>query len=226
MPKFFVSSSQIENNKIKVVGHDVNHIKNVLRAKVDDIFEICDKDNSKNYLCSVRDFNNESIVFEIVKECDNNVESNIEVTVFQGLPKSDKMELIIQKSVELGVFDIVPVEMKRSVVKLNDKDRLKKIQRWQKISEVAAKQCGRDLIPNINNFMNIRNIGDLFYMYDLILLAYEGEQNNKIKDELKKIKITDNEKYKIGVIIGPEGGFDDSEVDYLKNERCKSSYFG
>ena len=106
----------------------------------------------------------------------------------QGLPKKDKMELIIQKSVELGVHEIIPVEMERCVVKLQEKDKLKKIERWQKISEVAAKQCGRDFIPKINQIVCLKNICNLLPEYDIVLLAYENEEKTGIKEVLKNIK--------------------------------------
>lgn len=128
------------------------------------------------------------------------------------------MELVIQKSVELGAYEIIPVEMKRCIVKLQEKDKLKKIQRWQKISEVACKQCGRNLIPKINPIIKTKNICDLIKEYDLFLVAYENEQKKTIKQALKELK----EEYglqdvKIGVLIGPEGGIAPEEVDSLQN---------
>ena len=158
MPKFFVKEEQIQENQIIILGQDVNHIKKVLRAKIGDELQICNSQNGENFLCEIDNLEEEKIICQIKEKIQEQVESNIEVTIFQGLPKADKMEYIIQKSVELGVYDITPVEMKRCVVKLNEKDKSKKIERWQKISEVAAKQCGRDIIPQINNIINIKNI--------------------------------------------------------------------
>ena len=144
MPKFFVKNNQIENNTIQILGTDVNHIKNVLRLKENDEIEICDSDEQQSYLCKIIELEESFVKCDIVNKIEESRESNIEVTIFQGLPKADKMELIIQKSVELGVYDITPVEMARCVVKLNDKDKTKKIERWNKISEVAAKQSQRE----------------------------------------------------------------------------------
>ena len=158
MPKFFVPTNQIEKDKIVIQNDDVNHIKNVLRAKVDDKIDICDYNTSKNYVCKIEEIEDKVIRCKIIEEIDSNVESEIKVSIFQGIPKADKMELVIQKSVELGAYDITPIEMKRCVVKLKEKDKTKKIQRWQKISEVAAKQSGRDIIPNINNIININKL--------------------------------------------------------------------
>ena len=146
MPKFFVSTNQINGNEIIIQNEDVNHIKNVLRAKIKDKIDICDHKTSKNYLCEISQIEDNKILCQIINEKESGVESNVYLSIFQGLPKADKMELVIQKSVELGVYDITPLKMKRCVVKLKEKDEKKKIERWQKISEVAAKQSGRDII--------------------------------------------------------------------------------
>lgn len=149
----------------------------------------------------------------------SNVETDIKVTIFQGLPKADKMEYIIQKSVELGAYDITPVEMKRCIVKLNEKDKEKKIQRWQKIAEVAAKQCKRDIIPKINNITNVKLICNIIQNYDIILVAYEKEKERTLKSELKKIK--EYNQKNIGIIIGPEGGLDEDDVKLLEESGAK-----
>ena len=214
MPKFFVKNEQISNNKITIIGEDVNHIKNVLRLKIDDNIQVCNVDTSINYTCGISKINNDSIECMIFSEKNSNCESNIHINIFQGLPKADKMELIIQKSVELGADEITPVEMKRCVVKIDEKSKSKKIERWQKISEVAAKQSGRDIVPKINNIVNVKNICNLIYKYDIVLLAYENEKENTLKSELIKLKNNDN--LKIGVIIGPEGGLEEQEVELLK----------
>lgn len=219
MPKFFVKSEQINNNKITIIGEDVNHIKNVLRLKIDDNIQICNVDTSINYTCGISKINNESIECIIFNEAKSNCESNIQVHIFQGLPKADKMELIIQKSVELGASEIIPVEMKRCVVKIDEKSKQKKIERWQKISEVAAKQSGRDIVPKINNIVNIKSICNSINKYDIVLLAYENEKENTLKNELIKLKGKNN--LKIGIIIGPEGGIDEQEVNMLKQSGAK-----
>ena len=222
MPRFFVNKSQIQNNRIEITGTDVNHIKNVLRAKVGDDIQVCNQEVMKDYICSIEMITTDKIVCKIDEILENDTESNVQVTIFQGLPKADKMELIIQKSVELGVYDITPVEMKRCVVKLNDKDKEKKIQRWQKISEVAAKQCERGIVPKINEVINVKNICNLCKNYDIVLVAYENEKENKIKEELVKLKKKKlNEKVKIGVVIGPEGGLEEKDVQDLQGVGAK-----
>lgn len=215
MPKFFVKNNQIENNTIQILGTDVNHIKNVLRLKENDEIEICDSDEQQSYLCKIIELEENFVKCDIVNKIEESRESNIEVTIFQGLPKADKMELIIQKSVELGVYDITPVEMARCVVKLNDKDKTKKIERWNKISEVAAKQSQRDIIPKINNIIKISELANIISQYDGIILTYEKEKDYTIKQELQKLKT--QQAQKIGIVIGPEGGLEEKEVEMLKN---------
>lgn len=221
MPKFFIKQNQIENNQIKIIGNDVNHIKNVLRAKVGEEIEICNSDLQENYICKIKTIEKEKINLEIIEKISSISESNIKVTIFQGIPKADKMELIIQKSVELGVYDITPVEMKRCVVKLQEKDKIKKVERWQKISEVAAKQSGRDYIPKVNNCIRLKEILNQRSEYDEIILAYEKEKENTLKQEISQIKQKFNsklkaEELKIGIIIGPEGGIDEEEEKMLR----------
>lgn len=228
MPKFFVKEEQIKEDKIIIQGQDVNHIKKVLRAKIGDELQICNNKTKENFLCDIENIENEEILCKIKEKVEEKAESNIEITIFQGLPKADKMEYIIQKSVELGVYDITPVEMKRCVVKLDEKDKNKKQLRWQKISEVAAKQCGRDIIPQINNIINIKNVCNLIEKYDIVLVAYENEKENTLKQQLKAIKNQLqneekllNNKIKIGVVIGPEGGLEEQDVELLKENGAK-----
>ena len=221
MPKFFVAGNQINNNKIKIIGDDVNHIKNVLRQKSGDKITICDISKEQDYLCEIDKIEEKSIDCNIIEKLENNTESNVKVTIFQGLPKADKMELVIQKSVELGVYDITPLQMKRCVVKLNEKDKAKKIQRWQKISEVAAKQCGRNIIPKINNIVNVKEVCNLCNEYDIVLIAYENEKENTLKKELKNLKKLDKEEIKVAVIIGPEGGIAPEEIEMFEENGAK-----
>lgn len=197
----------------------MNHIKNVLRYQKGEHIEICNSETSKNYLCEINKIEKEEIECNILENLRSNVETDIKVTIFQGLPKADKMEYIIQKSVELGVYDITPVEMKRCIVKLNEKDKEKKIQRWQKIAEVAAKQCKRDIIPKINNITNVKLICNIMQNYDIILVAYEKEKERTLKSELKKIK--EYNQKNIGIIIGPEGGLEEDDVKLLEESGAK-----
>ena len=225
MPKFFVNSEQVNNGKIRIIGEDVNHIKNVLRMKIDDVFNVCDNISSINYKVKLDTFEQDAVVCKILEKCENIAESNVKVHIYQGLPKADKMELIIQKSVELGVEKIIPVEMKRCVVKLDGKDKIKKIDRWNKISEVAAKQSGRDIIPEICQVETVKQMADKFDEYDLVILCYENEKDLFIKDVLKDSRINEilyeNNGLKIAVIIGPEGGIDSTEVEAMSEKGAR-----
>ena len=222
MPKFFVENEAIQNQQIEIKGNDVNHIKNVLRKKLADEIVICNTDTAKDYLCKITKIEENVILTNIIEELESNTEAKVEVSIFQGLPKADKMELVIQKAVELGVHDINPVEMKRCVVKLNYKEKRKKQERWQKIAEVAAKQSGRNQIPPINDIISIKNICHLGQKYDIVLVAYEKEEQNKLRYELEKLKVMEkNHHLKIAIIIGPEGGIDDTEIKLLKENRAK-----
>ena len=221
MPKFFVKNGQIKDDKIIILGEDVNHIKNVLRLAVDDDIQICNLDTSVNYTCGISKIDSEKIECNIFNKIESKSESNIHIHVFLGIPKSDKMELIVQKCVELGIAELTPVEMRRCIAKIDEKSKDKKIARWQKISEVASKQCGRDIVPKINNVINIKNICNLTSEYDIVLLAYENEEFNTLKSELSKIKSLNKKHLKIAIIIGPEGGLDKEEVEYLKQNGSK-----
>ncbi|MCI8759553.1 MAG: 16S rRNA (uracil(1498)-N(3))-methyltransferase [Clostridia bacterium] len=221
MPKFFITNQNIENKQIIIIGNDVNHIKKVLRKKQGECITICNKDTSKDYLCEILKLEEKEITCRIVQELESDAESNVQISIWQGLPKADKMELIIQKAVELGCYDITPIEMRRCVVKLNDKDKKKKQERWQKIAEVAAKQSGRNRVPVIHNTISIKDICKLCQEYDRVIVAYEKEKENKLRYELEKIKLVNNRNWKIAILIGPEGGIDETEIEELKKENVK-----
>jgi 16S rRNA (uracil1498-N3)-methyltransferase len=221
MPKFFVNQENIKDKEIIITSEDVNHIKNVLRKNLNDTLEICNAQNGENFLCEIVEIKKEQIICNILQCLKNMSEPKTYVHIYQGLPKSDKMELIIQKSVELGVAEITPTNMTRCIVKLDSKDERKKVERWQKISEVAAKQSGRDIIPKINNISNLSKIINECQEYDAIFLAYENEKENKLKNEIIELKKKQKEKYKIAVIIGPEGGLAAEEVEKAKQNGIK-----
>lgn len=221
MPKFFVKQDQIKENIIEIKEEDIKHIKNVLRKEINDEIEICNQENGDNYKCKIEQINQENIKCRIIEKIENRKESQIYVDIYQGLPKADKMELIIQKSVELGVHKIIPTNMKRCIVKIEAKEEHKKIERWQKISEVAAKQSGRNLIPKVENITNVKKIINELEQYDILLVAYEEEQENTLKQELVKIKQEKKEKLNIGIVIGPEGGIDKEEIEILKQSGAK-----
>ena len=222
MPRFFVKTEQIQDETITILGEDVKHIKNVLRKDKGDKIEICNQENGKTYNCEINNIEDNSIITKIIDQIEEQ-EDKIKIDIYQGLPKADKMELIIQKSVELGANAIIPVAMKRCVVKIDSKDENKKICRWQKIAESAAKQSGRNEIPEIRHISIIEKISNLINEYDSFIVAYENEKNNTIKRELLKLKDILQEKGKINIalIIGPEGGLEEKDVELLKQSGAK-----
>lgn len=207
MFNFFASSDSRNNDTYTICGGDLNHIKNVLRMKTGDTFLV--SDNGSSHLCEIISLCEDSAVAKIIEENYLDTELPIEIYLFQGLPKSDKMELIIQKTVELGVHSVIPTEMNRCVVKLEEKKKKSKTERWQSISESAAKQSKRNIIPEIKSVMSYKEALRFAAELDIILLPYEAENGMQSSvNALSKIKSG----MKIGIFIGPEGGFDENEV--------------
>lgn len=211
MQRFFVESHQIneEENSICIIGSDVNHIKNVLRMKIGDEVWVSDGKN-KEYHCRIDVMDIQRIDLHILYVQESDYELPGKIYLFQGLPKGDKMELIIQKAVELGVYQIIPVEMKRCVVRLDDKKAQKKRERWQQIAESAAKQSKRMLVPQIHPVVSYAQALSIAKDFDICLLPYELAKGIK---KTKQIISGIEAGKKIGVFIGPEGGFEENEVE-------------
>ena len=210
MHHFFVSPNQIDDKYVTITGGDVNHIKNVLRMKVDEEL-LVSNGQDKDYYCKIESISDDEIRALILDEEFEGTELPTELYLFQGLPKSDKMELIIQKAVELGVKEIIPVATKRCVVKLDDKKEASKIKRWQAISESAAKQSRRTIIPEVSSVMSFKEAINRAKEFELGIIPYENFKDMKeTKDVLTKVQ----KGIKIGIFIGQEGGFEDSEVQY------------
>ena len=210
MQRFFVETYQIEeeNHCIHVTGADVNHIKNVLRMKQGEELWISDG-GTKEYRCEIESLGDEEVLLHIIYAQEPNYELPNRIYLFQGLPKADKMELIIQKAVELGAYAVVPVETRRCVVKLDAKKAQKKVTRWQQISESAAKQSKRMLIPEVKNVMSWKEALAFAKGLDVILIPYELAKGMK---ETREILSAIQPGQSVGIFIGPEGGFEEEEV--------------
>ena len=211
MYQFFVEPTQIDigNRTVWITGADVNHIKNVLRMKVGEEFAVSNGQDGKEYRCAIRMFHDAMVECELRFIKEDGVELPAKIYLFQGLPKADKLELIIQKSVELGVYQVIPVETKRSVVKLDEKKAKAKTARWQQISEAAAKQSKRGIIPEVKEPMSFRKALELAKDMDVKLIPYElAEGMEKTRQLIEGIQPGQT----IAIFIGPEGGFDESEV--------------
>lgn len=209
MNLFYVKKEQINENTITILGEDVNHIKNVLRTKLGEEIMVCDMEGN-NYLCEVEEFLGKEVVATIKETIPCETELPAKIYLFQGIPKSDKMELIIQKAVELGVYEVIPVAMKRSIVKIEDKKKeAKKLERWQAIATSAAKQSKRGLIPNVHSVMTYKEALAYAKGFDLKLFPYEDAKGMEHSRQLVKEAVG---KKSIAIFVGPEGGFDDAEI--------------
>ena len=207
MHNFFVNENQKQNNCYFINGTDFNHIKNVLRMNIGDTFLV--SENGISSLCEIESFESDTVIAKILEENYNNTNLPIKIYLFQGLPKGDKMELIIQKCVELGVHEIVPVQMSRSVVKIEEKKKKSKRVRWQAISESAAKQSKCNKIPEISEILTYKQALEKAKDLDLLLVPYESKNGMEdTKNALNEIK----NGMSVGILIGPEGGFDENEI--------------
>lgn len=207
MFNFFANESQKIGNRYLIANSDYNHIINVLRMKIGEEFLVsC---GGQSDLCVIESAENETVTALITEENYKDTSLPIEIYLFQGLPKSDKLELIIQKTVELGVSGIIPVEMSRCIVKLDGKKKDSKVSRWQSISESAAKQSKRNVIPEIFGVLSYKEALKKASELDLILVPYESK--NGMTDTAEALSMIKSG-MKIGVFIGPEGGFDEKEI--------------
>lgn len=220
MNRFFVNKSQIYQNKVKILGKDVKHIKDVLRLKYKDKIEIVS--GNKTYLCEILEIKPDNIILLILDSFQGKNEPPVHIVLYQGIPKGDKMDFIIQKSTEIGVKEIYPVITNRTIVKIKGrKKEQKKIERWRSISEEAAKQSKRDAIPIVNNVISYDEMVNILKGEENIIIPYEAEENNTLKETLKNTK-----NGKIHIIIGPEGGFEEEEIDTIRSIGGKSVTLG
>lgn len=214
MYQFFIEPSGVQDGRIVITGSDVNHIKNVLRMHVGEKIAAVDESGERKWICEIGELRENSVRCDIVSVEDGDTELPAKIFLFQGLPKGDKMELILQKAVELGCFEIIPVVCRRCVVKLEEKKQKSKVQRWQSISEAAAKQSGRRIIPCVHKVMRYSQALSYAADMDVRLIPYERAEGmaetKKLLGELKPGQ-------KIAVFIGPEGGFEEAEIEEAKN---------
>ena len=211
MYHFFVEPNQIniDDKSVTIIGSDVNHIKNVLRMKIGEEIAVSNGQDGKEYRCGILALEEECVRCELRFVKEDAVELPAKVYLFQGLPKGDKMELIIQKAVELGVYQVIPVAAKRCVVKLDDKKARSKLTRWQGIAEAAAKQSKRGIIPKVSEVMSYKEAVKLASNMDVRLIPYElAEGMSRTKEIIGKLQPGQS----IAIFIGPEGGFEEAEI--------------
>lgn len=222
MNRFFVLPEDVGTDKIFITDKDdIHHISRVLRLKVNEKVEISDGVKSE-YLAEISEISGDFVVCKVLEELSFSREPDVNITLFQGLPKQGKMELIIQKAVELGASAVTPCVFKRSINSdLSKAD--KKIERWQKIAAEAAGQSKRKVIPKVHSCMDLKNLLKEFEKFDLIVVAYEDERKTYLKDILEKL---DAVPQKVALIIGPEGGFEASEVESMVLNGAASASLG
>lgn len=216
MFQFFVEESAVGGDAIYIEDNDVNHIKNALRMKPGEKIRVCTRGgDGACYMCEISEITDDTVTASILYKEENTSELPARIHLFQGLPKGDKMELVIQKSVELGAFEIIPVAMKNCVVKLDDKKAAKKVQRWQAVSESAAKQSKRMMIPQISDVMSFKEAFEYASKMDVILLPYENAAGMApTKAAFESVRPGTD----VAVFIGPEGGFDPSEISLAEGK--------
>lgn len=213
MFQFFVEPDQIQEKEIAITGSDVNHIKNVLRMRVGEEVRISDNAGSDFY-CAISRIESERIILTVLRKAEG-TEPSLQITLFQGLPKGDKMELVIQKAVELGVSEIIPVAMKHCVVKLDEKRAKAKQARWQAIAESAAKQSKRSIIPTVGMPMSFTQAAEYAKKLDIRILPYENQRGMA---HTREVFGSIQKGASVGIFIGPEGGYDSTEIALAKED--------
>lgn len=209
MHQFFVEDHQIGKEYITITGADVNHIRNVLRMKQGERIRVSNQEG-RDYFCKIAEVGEDFVQADIVSEDESGTELPSKIYLFQAIPKGDRMETVIEKAVELGVYEIIPVAMKYCVVKLDEKKAAARVKRWQAIAESAAKQSKRSIIPVIHPVMTYREALEYANTCDIRLVPYENELGMQgTRAALAKVKSGCS----ISVMIGPEGGFAEEEIE-------------
>lgn len=211
MPKFFVEPNKVINDKIIIDTDDVGHIVKALRYREGDEITVCDGEKN-DYLCRIADVSKSEIICDIVEKWENEAESTVKTVLCLALPKGDKSDFVIQKSVELGVSEIIMFEAENSVAKASSDKRAeeKKLSKWQKTALEAAKQCGRGIIPRVIGIYSYEKALSEALKCDKQLFFYEKEKSGKIDD------ISWDGISSVSYFIGPEGGFSQNEVDFAQ----------
>ena len=217
MNRFF-TEEEIIQNKITLTDDSVHHIKNVLKLHEGESLVLIK--NQKELLCRIDKIEKNSIIVIVEKELETASENPFSMTLYQGIPKGDKMDFIVEKAVEAGATRIVPLKMSRSIAKIEGKDIPKKVERFQKIAKSAAQQCARLLIPSVGEPVTLKQAD--WSQYDLKLLCYEDEKKTTLKEVLSQVESPQS----IAVVIGPEGGISPEEVSYLLEQGFRAVSLG
>ncbi len=215
MHRFFTENKIDEVGHIEIQGSDVKHARDALRMASGDKLEIVVE--GKAYLCAIKEITKNLMVAGVIKPLEGSHESSISINLFQGLPKSSKMETILQKATELGVSSFYPLITSRTVVRLrDDKQQDKKLERWESVVQEAAKQSKRDVIPRVHPVVQMGELGELL-KEGLTIVPYEASDEHGIKEILRSLETPK----RVNIVIGPEGGFEEEEIDLLENLGAK-----
>lgn len=223
MYQFFVEPSQIQGKRIVITGKDVNHIRNVLRMHCGEEIAVSNGVDGKEYRCGIEELHEDEVICSLRFIKEDALELASKVYLFQGLPKADKMELIIQKAVELGVYQVIPVSSRRAVVKLDEKKAKGKLERWQGIAEAAAKQSKRGIIPQVGPVMTMKQAIEFSRCAKIRLIPYELAEKMAITKEIIDGLQPGED---VAVFIGPEGGFEEEEVRLAAQDGIKPITLG
>lgn len=219
MPKFFINKNEISRGQVRLLGEDEKHIKTVLRAREGEEVTLCDGEGM-DYLCRIASLER-GVLLDVLEKTPCEAEPEIKLTLYQGLPKADKMEWIIQKCVEIGIDRIVPMATERAIVKL-DKKEGKKLERWQKIAEAAAKQSGRGKIPEVSQrVLKFAEAVEEAAGLDGAAIPYEKETENGLRQFASGFSGKT-----AGIFIGPEGGFSEDEIALAKEKGIRPVSLG
>ncbi len=221
MPRFFVPCESITGDKIRIQGGDAVHITRSLRMARGENVTVCDS-KAVEYKCVIEDFTDSDVILSVLSSCESKTEPLYKVTLYQALPKSDKMETIVQKAVETGVFEIIPFISERCISRPDEKGKKAKTERWNKIAQAASKQCGRAIIPKVQDVLSISQAFEFCHDSDISILLYEDERASSLKSVLKTL----DKNAKISVFIGAEGGFSKDEVQLAKSNGIVTAGLG
>lgn len=218
MHKFFTDKGNFYDNKAKILGDDVKHLYRVLRLNEGDTI-VLNNCQGEEFLGQIEDISKTEVLVNVKEKLEINNESEVKIYLFQGLPKSQKMDLIVQKGTELGVLEFIPTITERVDIKL--KGDFKKLDRLNRIALEAAKQSKRTIVPTVTNPIDFKGAVERLKTMDLILVPYENQEGYGIKNLMTELKDEKNNIKTIGVLVGPEGGFEYSEIEELKENGAK-----
>ena len=225
MPKFFIESTQnddFDNGPLTITGDDAAHISRVLRMKPGEHLTVCNC-RGFDFICEILEIRPETVQLKVLERQRSLTEPSVAVTLYQGLPKGDKMDFIVQKSVELGVTRIVPVITLRSVSRPDAKSLGRKAERWNRIAAEAAKQCGRGILPEVRPVVGFEDAIGIMASHNIALMLYE-QNGGSLSDHFANLQSAPLRS--IGVLIGPEGGFDTAEADYARSHGITTAGMG